>query len=106
MAVAADLDSLRKMIGSRSTTDDDILSWALEAATDVIRPLVYDWAWGRSAVQEAVLLKANRLYKRRTSATGVEGFGPEGFAVRVAGTDPDVEDLIAPYRDMTRAGVA
>lgn len=106
MAVEASLDSLRLLVGSRSTTDDDLLSWALEAASDVIRPRVYDWAWGRSAVQEAVLLKANRLYKRRTSATGVEGFGPEGFAVRVNATDPDVEELIEQYIDMSKAGVA
>lgn len=106
MAVEASLDSLRELIGARTTNDDDVLSWALEAATDVIRPLVYEWAWGKSAVQEAVLLKANRLYKRRTSATGVEGFGPEGFTVRVSGTDPDVDDLIAPYRDWYKAGVA
>jgi hypothetical protein len=106
VAVEASLDSLREFVGARSTNDDDLLSWALEAATDVIRRQVYAWAWGTSAVQEAVLLKANRLYKRRTSATGVEGFGAEGFTVRVSEHDPDVEALIGPYRDMTKAGVA
>jgi hypothetical protein len=106
MAVEASLDSLRELIGARNTNDDDLLSWALEAATDVIRPQVYEHAWGRSAVQYAVLLQANRYYKRRTSATGVEGFGAEGFAVRVSTIDPDVEAQIAPYRDMSRAGVA
>lgn len=106
MAVEASLDSLREIVGARSTNDDDLLTWALEAATDVIRPQVYDWAWGRSAVQEAVLLYSNRLYKRRTSATGVEGFGAEGFAVRVGSHDPDVEALIGPYRDWSKAGVA
>lgn len=106
MAVDASLDSLRTLVGSRSTTDDDILTWALEAATDEIRPKVYEWAWNRSAVQQAVLLRANRLYKRRTSPTGIEGFGPEGFSVRVSAIDPDVRALIAPYRDMAKAGIA
>lgn len=106
MAVEASLDSLRLLVGARSTTDDDLLTWALEAASDAIRPKVYDWAWGRSAVQEAVLLYANRLYKRRTSATGVEGFGPEGFSVRVSSIDPDVIKLIGEYRDWSKAGVA
>lgn len=106
MAVDASLDSLRQLVGAKSTNDDAMLTWALEAATDMIRPKVYASAWNVSAVQEAVLLQANRLYKRRTSATGVEGFGPEGFAVRVATFDPDVRALIAPYRDMSKAGVA
>ena len=106
MAVVADLDVLRALVGARSTNDDDLLSWALEAAGDNIRPRVYEWAWGRSAVQEAVLLKANRLYRRRNSATGVEGFSAEGFAVRVAGSDPDVEELIEQYIDTCKAGLA
>ena len=104
MAVDASLENLRTMIGARSTGDDAILTWALEAATDVIRPKVYASHWNRSNVQEAVLLLANRLYKRRTSATGVEGFGPEGFTVRVMANDPDVKALILNSRDLSKAG--
>ena len=86
--VDASLDALRQMIGARSTSDDALLTWALEAATDLIRPDVYESHWNRSNVQYAVLLQAHRFYKRRTSATGVEGFGPEGFAVRVVDHRP------------------
>lgn len=106
MAVEASLGSLRTMIGAKSTGDDPILTWALEAATDLIRPKVYPEHWCRSAVQEAVLFLANRLYKRRTSATGVEGFGPEGFSVRVLANDPDVKALIQRSLDMSKAGVS
>ena len=106
MAVDASLDALRQMIGARSTTDDALLTWALEAATDLIRPNVYESHWNHSNVQYAVMLQAHRFYKRRTSATGVEGFGPEGFAVRVATIDPDVRDLLGPSLDMCNAGVA
>jgi hypothetical protein len=106
MAVDASLDALRQMIGARSTSDDALLTWALEAATDVIRPQVYETHWNRSNVQQAVLMHANRLYRRRTSATGVEGFGPEGFSVRVSSVDPDVRQLLQPSRDMSKAGVA
>ena len=106
MAVDASLDSLRAMIGAKGTGDDAILQWALEAAADVIRPKVYPTHWNRSNVQEAVLLLANRLYKRRTSATGIEGFGPEGFSVQVLQRDPDVASLIEQSLDMTQAGVA
>ena len=67
---------------------------------------MYDDHWNRSNVQYAVLLQAHRFYKRRMSATGVEGFGPEGFAVRVSALDPDVRDLIQPSRDYCKAGIA
>lgn len=106
MAVDASLDALRKMIGAKSTTDDDLLTWALEAANDVIRPIVYADHWNRSNVQEAVLLQANRYYRRRVSATGVEGFGPEGFSVRVMSIDPDIKQLLQRSRDATKFGVA
>lgn len=106
MAVDASLDSLRKLIGAKSTTDDDLMTWALEAVHDHWRPLVYADHWHLSDVQQGLLLHANRLYRRRVSATGVEGFGPEGFSVRVIANDPDVGDLMAPHLDMTKAGVA
>ncbi len=106
MAVDASLDALRAFIGARSTGDDALLTWALEAATDKIRPLVYAEHWNRSDIQYAVLLQANRYYRRRLSATGVEGFGPEGFSVRVMSVDPDIKQLIQRSRDMTKAGVA
>jgi hypothetical protein len=106
MAVDASLDALRQMIGARSTGDDALLTWALEAATDTIRPKVYPEHWNHSNVQHAVLMHANRLYRRRTSATGVEGFGPEGFSVRVSNIDPDVRQLLEASLDMTNAGVA
>jgi Phage gp6-like head-tail connector protein len=106
MAVDASLDALRQMIGARSTSDDALLTWALEAATDVIRADVYESHWNHSNVQYAVMLQAHRYYKRRTSATGVEGFGPEGFAVRVSTIDPDIRALLGPSRDYSKAGVA
>lgn len=106
MAVDASLDALRQMVGARSTTDDSLLTWALEAATGMIRPKVYATSWNESAVQMAVLLQAHRYYKRRTSATGIEGFGPEGFSVRITAVDPDVGRLIGPFRDMSKAGIA
>jgi hypothetical protein len=105
MAVEASLDAFRAMIGAKSTTDDAVMTWALEAATDLIRPQVYESHWYRSNVQQAVLMEANRLYRRRTSATGVEGFGPEGFSVRVASIDPDVRDLLGPSLDACKFGV-
>ena len=55
-----------------------------------------------------MLLLANRLYKRRTSATGIEGFGPEGLSVQALhGDAPDVaRRSIEQSLDMTQAGVA
>jgi hypothetical protein len=106
MAVDASLDAFRKLIGAKSTGDDDLLTWALEAATEAIRPIVYPDHWNRSNVQYAVLMQANRYYRRRLSATGVEGFSPEGFSVRVMSVDPDIKQLLGRSRNMLKAGVA
>ena len=61
------------------------------------------WGWPAvpDAVKQATYIHAARLYKRRESPTGVLGGGDFGL-VRV-GTiiDPDVEQLLGPYRYLT-----
>ena len=37
MAVDASLDGFRQFIGARSTSDDALLTWALEAATAAVK---------------------------------------------------------------------
>lgn len=59
------------------------------------------WGWAEvpSAVMSACLIQAARIYRRRNSPEGVLGgfqdFGPVRVTNRV---DPDVADLLAPYR--------
>jgi hypothetical protein len=106
VAVRAGLEELRALVGAKASNDDGQLSAALDAAVAHVRPLVMADRWDGSDVQHAVLLLANRLHQRRHSATGVEGFGPEGFSVRVLASDPDIAALLAPALDMCKAGVA
>lgn len=56
------------------------------------------WGWPSvpAPVTEAVLLLASRLYARRSSPTGVAGFGDYGV-VRVSSTDVDATGLLSGY---------
>lgn len=60
------------------------------------------WGWPSvpKAIQQATIIQAQRLYKRLDSPLGVAGFGDFGV-VRVSRfLDPDVEQLVMPYRKM------
>lgn len=62
--------------------------------------------WGYAAtvpdpVAQATLMVAARLWKRRSSPTGVEGFGDFGI-IRPTRTDSDVAAMLAPYRRADR----
>ena len=56
------------------------------------------WGWSDTptAVRQAAILLAGRLFKRYDSPTGVVGFGDMG-AIRVARVDADVVTLLEPY---------
>ena len=56
----------------------------------------YGWAAVPVGVKQATLLVAHKLFRRRSSPTGVEGVGEFG-PVRVSRTDPDVAGLLADY---------
>jgi len=58
----------------------------------------YGWPAVPETVKEAAILQASRLFTRLDSPLGVAGFGDMG-AMRVSRfVDPDVEQLLAPYR--------
>jgi hypothetical protein len=97
-SMRADLAALRLMLGSVSTKDDAILTLCLGAAGDWIYDRVSSEYVQKREVQEAVLLLASRLYKRRQSPEGVAGWEDMG-AVRVTSRDPDIERLIEQYVD-------
>lgn len=98
MAVRADLDALRSMIGAKTTDNDKILSQCLEASGAWVYDRVSPSAVRRPEVVQAVLLLAARLYKRRLSPEGVAGWEDMG-AVRVVARDPDIERLIEQHID-------
>ncbi len=61
---------------------------------------VWGWSAVPIAVKQATIIQASRIYKRLDSPLGVAGFGDLG-AIRVGRSlDPDVEQLVMPYRIM------
>jgi len=50
-----------------------------------------------TAITQATILLAARIFKRNDSPLGVTGFGDIGV-IRVGRLDPDVEAMIAPYK--------
>lgn len=105
MAVVADLASLKAMLGITGERDDALLQQGLDAAKAWVTPRVYDTKWLADEVQEATLLLASRLYKRRLSPEGVAGWADLGV-VRITAQDPDIDRLLEAAYDMTKAGVA
>lgn len=59
-------------------------------------------AWGWTAVpddvKQAALIKAARIWSRRESPQGVAGFGEFGVVRISRAQDPDVADLLSPFR--------
>jgi hypothetical protein len=61
---------------------------------------VFGWPSVPKAVETACIIQASRIFKRFDSPLGVAGFGDFG-AVRVSRfLDPDVEQLVMPYKKM------
>lgn len=48
-------------------------------------------------VRTAILMLATRLQKRASSPEGVAGMSDLGVVVRILGSDPDIERLLARY---------
>jgi hypothetical protein len=63
---------------------------------DVTVTARWGWPYVPDEVQQAALLLAARLYRRRDSPQGVIGSAEWG-AMRVGRVDPDVESLIGPF---------
>lgn len=66
---------------------------------------VFGWPGGvPTNVTQATVIQASRIFKRLDSPLGVAGFGEMG-AMRVGrGLDPDVAQLVEPYRKMNGIG--
>lgn len=58
----------------------------------------FGWPEVPDDVREAALILSHRLFKRKETATGVVGFDGGGITVRLSRTDPDVAELLNPYR--------
>jgi hypothetical protein len=61
---------------------------------------VFGWSAVPTAITQACVIQSSRIFKRLDSPLGVAGFGDMG-AIRVSRyLDPDVEQLVAPYRKL------
>lgn len=106
MATWPELADAKAAIGETNTADEPDLEACLAAAIDFLSHRCYieyttdtpPAAIVSDAVRRACVMLTARLFKRRSSVEGVAGFGDLG-AVRVSSVDPDIEQLIAPYRD-------
>jgi hypothetical protein len=103
--IVADLDTLKMMLGVTATRDDAVLQQSLDAAVDFVGERCYRTSIPLDRVQQATLLLASRLYKRRLSPEGVAGWNDVGV-VRIVATDPDIARLLEHDLDMTKAGIA
>lgn len=57
----------------------------------------FGFATTPTAIKQATVLLASRIFKRNDSPLGVAGFGDLGV-VRVSRLDPDIDAMIAPYK--------
>jgi hypothetical protein len=61
---------------------------------------VWGWASVPTAIKQATILQASRIFKRNDSPLGVAGFGDMGVVRVGSRLDPDVQHLVDPYRSM------
>ena len=60
----------------------------------------FGWPYVPETITQATIIQASRIFKRYDSPLGVAGFGDTG-AIRVSrALDPDVAQLVEPYRRM------
>jgi hypothetical protein len=91
-------------LDAADTEDDVVLEQSLNAALAHLDLIVsYPDDSFTDALTEAVFLVTQRLAARRNSPEGIvglSGIGGDFVGARVPFTDPDVMQLIAPYRQI------
>lgn len=65
---------------------------------------VWGWTSVPIAITQACLIQASRFFKRNDSPLGVAGFGDMGIMRISRSLDPDVEQLIHPYKQYRNVG--
>ena len=76
---------------------DDLLfpTYGGEATVQIVG--TFGWSAVPIAIKQAVLMLAQRQFKRYDSPLGVAGVGDLGV-IRVSRIDPDVQSLVSPFR--------
>jgi hypothetical protein len=58
----------------------------------------HGWSAVPDEVVEACIIRSTSILKRKDAPFGVAGFGEFGTSVRIRAEDPDVADLLGPFR--------
>ena len=92
------VDGLTGYPATRVRAVDDFLFNVLDGEATVRITGVWGWSSVPTAIKQATIIQAARIFKRNDSPLGIAGFGEMG-AVRVGvQLDPDVKHLVEPYR--------
>lgn len=92
------VDGLTGHPTTRIRAVDDFLFNVLDGEATVRITGVWGWSAVPTAIKQATVIQAARIFKRNDSPLGIAGFGEMG-AVRVGvQLDPDVKHLIDVYR--------
>jgi len=75
--------------------------WPISGGEALIKVTgTFGWPYVPIAIKQATIIQASRIYKRLDSPMGIVGFGDMG-AIRVSNQlDPDVAQLVMPYKRM------
>lgn len=59
---------------------------------------LHGWSAVPDEVVQSCIIRSTSILKRKDAPFGVAGFGEFGTSVRIRAEDPDVADLLGPYR--------
>jgi len=80
----------------RAVGDYLFAQWGGEATVKITG--AWGWATVPTAITQACVIQSSRIYKRLDSPLGVAGFGDIGVMRVSTRLDPDVAQLVDPYR--------
>lgn len=75
--------------------------WPISGGEALVKlTAVFGWPSVPITITQATIIQASRIFKRLDSPLGVAGFGDMGVMRVTRALDPDVEQLVNPYRKM------
>lgn len=94
-------DGLTNWPYSRIRAIGDYL-WPIAGGEALVRVTSTEWGWPAipDPIEQACVIQSLRIYKRLDSPLGVLGFGDMGVVRVGRSLDPDVAQMIDPYRRM------
>jgi hypothetical protein len=81
------IETLRRLVGT----------WPMWGMQRIRVTAVWGWPSVPAGIQEATVLRASRLFRRRDTPEGIKGFGDLGV-MRLSRYDSDYDNLIDPFK--------